>query len=808
MTAAQRLRMLETLDNQHLSAQLLKTYAPEELTSACDRMELAEVFESFSEQEALLQKAILDHADFLPVVKALLDAEVLPGEIQSLMLSAKQQDVAFFELTAEQILAVRQLELNGEARRWQMFLYYGEYLFNMPQRSVIVRNLNRFYRQQRFQLGELTDGQRSMMLLPFWASYVSSMECNVEAALEVVPTNIALQRMLTSMHDAGVQMIFTPAEWRSLRHVTADDADLIAQLLPLVEESCLSGGRFFDQWLENGCHTYDLQQLIVQLPQMEREKQAELFATHLTYVAGLYGKQLEGLALNKLDEEQTRVLIYAIAQKQNAFLKLVKQHYDAFRNLPNASMLFNASFYERICLNSMTERDLLSCAHVSTDPIHLGYLTEGQYTFAELKTLVYAPKQYACLYNRLLDQGVDKRLLLIRQLLKHRWLPAILDDSRLDELALRLKEKPFDRWLREDMQHIVRLAPTDAVHLLSCWPELQRFVPDMRTGEEVCFAIRNRHRLDEYALWANARDNMVSLDDDWKELCREYDFPKKFLQEHEQGVLRFIAHEGAGIAHTFWRRQQNSREDLRKIIQAEVMGRLPELKYHLDDLSRELNLLISDKQKTVWMENKEMQDGAFTAREHDDFYTTMQIGEIPTHTCLSYKDGSQANCLLSWFDANKKFLMAYKQGVPVARAMIRLTKGGCFASNKQAKLSFADLQEDAHPHSTEELVLFLERIYTNGLRNEDIQAVSELFIRLMKEKAQMLGAVLVVGDGAMYLNDKQTELSSSFLHISYSIYISRSKAGAQYLDSLSGAKSIENEGKYHSGMFYVLDENR
>lgn len=806
MTAAQRLSALKVLNEQHISANLLRTFAADTLTAACKHMDLSQVFADFTDQEASLQSAVLAHEAFLPVLQALLDADLSPSRIQSLMISAASEDVSFMDLTAQQILAVNGIEMESDVQRWQVFRYYGEYLFDAEQFDDIQRSLRQFYSVRLYTLSSLTDTQREVLRLPFWSHYVLGYRRNLEAALEVVPGNLPLQQMMTHLYDHGMRLALDPEEWSKLRHVTDEDAELVSQLLPFVEEPGWGAVSFFDHWVANGCHTYDLKRLNMLLPRMEKEKQKEMFATRLTYLSGLYGKQLDGLALDELNNTQSHVLIHAMAEEQNAFLRLVRQHFDTFRDLPNGSMLFHAAFYERICLNSMTERDLNACKYVLPEQIQLKHLAEGRYTFAELKALAYAPEQYAKLYNRLLDQGVDKRLLLIRQLLKHRWLTDKLTDEQLDELAARLKEKPFDRWREEDMAHIERLRPTDAVRLLACFSQVGRFLHDIRTGEEASFAVRNQHKLGDYTLWANARNDMVALDDDWKELCEAYDFPQDFLQANADGLMRFIAQEGAGITHTYWKRQPDSREDLRRIIQAEIMGRLPELKYHRDDLSRELNVVIPDQQKAAWMENTEMASGAFAIKEKDDFYTTMQIGEIPIHTCLSYQNGMQANCLLSWFDANKKILMAYRDGTPVARAMIRLTKGGCFAQDRQGKLAFVDLQHASGRHQSEESVLFLETIYSNGLRDREKREVSRLFIRLMTKKAAQLGAVLVVSNGAMNPDGKTDEVPQGFLHMRYAIFISRSKAGAQYLDSLSGQNTVVNEGQYHSGMFYVQDE--
>ena len=454
----------------------------------------------------------------------------------------------------------------------------------------------------------------------------------------------------------------------------------------------------------------------------------------------------------------------------------------------------------------MNRQNLSDCKYVPVEKLTLDALPETFFTFAELKTLAYAPEHYVKLYRRLMDQGVDRRLLLLRQLLRHRLLSCTLGEDQLDELAARLKEKPFDRWFSEDMGHIKGLRKEDAVCLLSCWSQLRRFIHDMHTSDEACYAIRNRMVLGDYTFWADARGNMVALDQDWQEVCKEFQFTDKFIEANADGVLRFISQEGAAIANAYLNHEMSGHESLRRIVQAEIMGRLQELKYHEDDLTRELNLMISSDQKKVWMNNTVMSQDDFSVCEHDDFYTTMQIGEIPTQTCLSYHRGAQSGCLLACFDANKKILMAYRNGKPVARSMIRLTKGGFFTDKQQSKLEFVDLQDSEGASGCERTILFLERMYTNGLNGDAQRKVAELFIALLKEKALKLDAVLVVSPEAVHVYDDTRHPPKGFIHTRFSLYISRSKAGAQYLDSLSGANTVSNECSYRSGIFYVLQD--
>ena len=51
----------------------------------------------------------------------------------------------------------------------------------------------------------------------------------------------------------------------------------------------------------------------------------------------------------------------------------------------------------------------------------------------------------------------------------------------------------------------------------------------------------------------------------------------------------------------------------------------------------------------------------FGVEEVDDYYSTLRLGTLPYHTCLSYVDGQRRDCLLSGYDSNKKILLAKKR---------------------------------------------------------------------------------------------------------------------------------------------------
>ena len=152
----------------------------------------------------------------------------------------------------------------------------------------------------------------------------------------------------------------------------------------------------------------------------------------------------------------------------------------------------------------------------------------------------------------------------------------------------------------------------------------------------------------------------------------------------------------------------------------------------------------------------------------------------------------------------KKILYATMGGKPVARAMLRLTKGSFTAPGEKAvkSLEFADiLHPDVNEQpekKNEELVVFLERLYTNGIDDLAKQTVQKLFAELATEKAKEMGARVVLSH-----DYRPVAADMAFTAMNYYLYISKSKAGEQYLDSLGGSQGASKEGSYYDNIFML-----
>ena len=233
-----------------------------------------------------------------------------------------------------------------------------------------------------------------------------------------------------------------------------------------------------------------------------------------------------------------------------------------------------------------------------------------------------------------------------------------------------------------------------------------------------------------------------------------------------------------------------NKEAFRRIILAELMGEFKTLKYYPNDLNRKSVSQPQNSSSCFGRRTPLWRPTAFWWRKWM-ITTLLRLGRLPYSTCLSYVDGQYRECLLSSFDSNKKILLAKKNGKVIGRAVIRLTKGRDYLRDDvdAPTLEFADLTkppekryEDERP--ADQLTLFLERPYSKNANYSETAVIKQMFISLVRKKAMQMLATPVLA----------IAMKSSALHLTCAdevrLYISKSKGGAQYLDSLDGQVKV------------------
>lgn len=223
------------------------------------------------------------------------------------------------------------------------------------------------------------------------------------------------------------------------------------------------------------------------------------------------------------------------------------------------------------------------------------------------------------------------------------------------------------------------------------------------------------------------------------------------------------------------------------------------------DLEQEIAFPIKKDTEEIWKENLLRLDRGWEIWEEDSLLPVMQIGEVPLRSCISYRNGPNCDCLLSCFDANKKIIFIKHNGKIVFRAILRLTKGSFVAADERKTIEFVDVTVKSEPHENkaEELVLFLERYYQSGLNKQQIRKAVNLTAMLVKEKAEKLGARLVLSSSYKNVLENKNYVLTNFY-----MYISASKNGSQYLDSLGGAAGVSASGSYTCNTFLLEAEER
>ena len=564
-------------------------------------------------------------------------------------------------------------------------------------------------------------------------------------------------------------------------------------------------GVFCQHLLENHALLYDLERLRKKVDDGKIQEAHQMIGSRSTYIYFFYNEYFDDNWCD--DRQKEEIIIYAATHKKKAFLSLVRNNSDVFRSLPSYSLLFQKSFYSSVVnINTLNAKNLKQCQNIKSYPEDVLRLLSGrEYTFEEVSVLQDLPLEYAALYAALRNKRVDERLKVMRELIKRKCVRQDMDTSALaDKLSL----YPLSEWVQSEFSHIAGLNAEIAMRLLQNFDKLKHLVKDIKTVSEARYVAGNAEIFSEYADMDSVRSEVLERDREWLQLRDEFGFDQKFIQDNKERIMAFLYEDGAHIMWTYYEGVLHKKEELRRLISAELMGRFAELKYHDNDLDKELDYPITEAVQRIWRQNLYEKKGSLCVWEEDRLLPVMKMGEMPIRTCLSYVSGIYKQCLLASHDSNKKVLYVSWNGNIVMRAAVRLTKGmygdaGKKDNNMQPQLEFVDLtRKDMADSSTaikskEFLVLFLEKHYEAGIPQRMVGDAMSMIFCLMKRKAAQLGARLVMSMG--YGAWKPDEMVCS----DFSVYISKSKAGEQYLDSLNGSNTVDKEGSYRKNRFLV-----
>ena len=657
---------------------------------------------------------------------------------------------------------------------------------------------------------ELTERQKALIVEPYVTTRPLFASDPFNEILELLDEYPGLLDIVRLLHENAILEELDLDDYRVLAQDESEYRRLLESLISLIGSAAVNN--FIQFWKKGGCQLRELRTIEAQARKNPGLDWSEQLSTYAGYVNQLYGSRFKHFELGNVSDYQEDILIHAIVSNRKHFIRLVDAQSEEFLNLPKTSVLFQSELYrEHFNLNELTEKDFSDCAWMTQKRLDVADLSPGRrYTFQELRALHDAPRQYNTLYHALQSDSQDYRLKILRQLCKRSLLWFDIEDAEITALAASLDIKPLDAWMQTDFSLISDLTASDAVQMLTHLDKLRHLLPSIQTRTEVSLVLHNLDTLEQYQSISELKENLIQTDSDWHSLIEKMNLTPEFQEQYRENIIRFLCNDGAHIAETYRSSlNYNQEEAFQRVVKAELMGQLDKLKYFEGDLQRELDSPLTARVKANWPVNLQSEQGNLIVQEHDDFFSTMLLGMQPKRTCLAYANGAYNTCLLSAFDSNKKILYATLDGRVVGRAFLRLTKGrltgtDALADKEASDFTFVDLENvrDTRPErirerEQERLTLFLERPYISGVDPAAEQRIMNMFVELAGRKADELDTMLVLSE------DYRKKDMPGFTWTKYAIYISKSKAGSQYLDSLGGQATVSSEGSYKSGSFLV-----
>lgn len=803
-TIQQNLSLYQEMTRARVPYDFLKTQKEDELLGFCKKINQMGVDGVI----ALLQPGaityLIEDQDFLSYLIQLDCEENISIDQVNILLGHAEGDRLSANYSYKELVKVLTDDEVYNECKYEYLRYYLECGLDSRQKKALMNGILRMNKFADFPLSELSQSELLLLIEPFFSSDLVNRVISERKRWQYFkqPEVKEILNTLSAGRENSCRL-----NMNQMEEINRNAASILKDMnivLPYMPKECRES--FFDRWLENEELVYDLKQLKRNLPNAKKESLVKMVKNHTSYLNFLYGDFLSEMNLERLEGKKQNLLIYAITHRKKHFLSVVKENISAFMRLSRFSLLLDEDVYTTyLNLNTLNGRNLQEAYDLErlSDNIK-AHLTQNDYTFAELKLFANVEEQYVRLYHQLAALKYDERMKTMRELIGKECVPSNINEECLSKIAEKFCQKPLSQWIREELGQLQNVSWHCAVQFLAVWEDLERFVPGVKTEQHLLFLMKNREILKNYPDFKSVMKQITEIDSTWKTLCRRLKIEPSFIEENQKGVHEFLCQGGAEIIQLFIGNSERDVEKVRRLCQAEIAGRFYDVKYHKGDLEREIELELSEETQEAWQKNSVIKNGKAKLWEEDRLLPVMQIGELVGHTCLSYRDGKYKECLLSAFDANKKVLCLALNDQLVFRAFIRLTKGTLTkAKYVNNGLQFVDITKEEkggeQTDKTEYLTLFLERPYFRGISDEKQKDVVQMVLRMLKQKAKKLSAQLVLSNDYEMLVPKE----SGFIRTQYYMYISASKNGKQYLDSLGGMATADSEGSYGRGTFLL-----
>lgn len=810
-TLKEHVKLMTQMYDKELSMKNIKRFKINELYNCCKKIENSNISNKIYKNLEFIQSEMIKDTNSIDYLIKLYKAGINSSKIEDLIKTIEKYKDKLVNYNIFEIIEVLKDERLYSDIGYAYLRYFCRKIKSNIGKNTVINNLKYFFLQEDVKIGDLTAEQLGLFTSPFLNDYNLIPRDNLKRVYELLVQNTKLKKFIHFLYLNKLRVPLKIEHYEKISREISMISEYMYSISKNLDNDVMY--KFLLRWVENNCNIYDLKFIKNNIDNVKKEDIENIFYNRSGYINFIFKSKVSNSIMNFINRDKEDLIIYAISNNKKAFLKLIEENKEMFLKIPSISILYDKNFYSKyVNLNSLTSKDLLDLQFMKKISNHINKLQEGTYTFNEIKTLYDLTNEvYYKIYNCLLDLKIDDRILRIKQIKNQKLINSYLSDEQIYDLCEKLKVKSLYNWIEQDFAHIQGLLPNDALNILINYDYIKRFIPEIKQKNELLYLLRNKEKIVKFKHLQGIKDSIENIDSSWNKLIEVLELSEKFINKNIKNIKEFLLNNGAEIALTYYRQLQSNsqRKSYKLIVKSELMGEFTKLKYYTNDLDKEINYELKQYQIDEWTKNNiRIQDGNIEVKEYDDFYHTMILGVEPMHTCLSYINGTYNRCLLACFDSNKKILYARIDGQIVARAMIRLTKGTYKNIKSSQTLEFVDLENlenlenvedvvNTKKSTNERLTIFLEKAYIYGISDKLKQKIEKMFIKVVENKANKMNAVLVLSD---YYSKQVIE---NYISTRYYMYISKSKAGSQYLDSLNGQASVSDEGQYKANNFLI-----
>lgn len=800
----EHVRVATTMYKNKLNLKFIKEFKIKEIEDCCTQLENLQVDNKIYESSEIIERELIKDTNSIKYLTKIFDEGIDSVKIKDLVEIIQENKEKITNYEVENIIKV----LKDNKLYCNTSYAYLKYFINNIKsdigRKTVIANLEYFFTQDNVKLNDLDEDEINLFTSPFLSDYNLIPKNNIKRVYELLVQNEELKKLILFLYINKLTIPLNIRQYEKLNIDSKKIHEYLSKIIKAVDNDTMY--RLLLKWSNNGCSIYDLKIIDSKIKDLEPSKLENIVANRSGYINFIFGNKICNLKLDSINESKEGLLIYAISNNKKGFLKLIEQNQEEFLQIPAASILYYENFYLKyVNINDLNIKNLKELKFMNNKNYYINSLKEKIYTFNEIKALYEASNEnYYIIYNYLSDMKIDEKILRIKQLINKNLISSSLSFNEMEKLAEKLKEKSLYNWIEQDFKDIKGLTPKNAIDALINYSYISKFISEIKNRNELLYLLRNKDIINTFSCLESIRDNIEGIDKYWNELINLMDISQEFIKKYKENIKTFLLNNGAELALAYYKECYSDREkaSYKLIVKSELMGEFKRLKYYTNDLEKEICYELNDSQIKEWTNNNlSFSCENIEVSEYDDFYHTMILGEEPMHTCLSYRNGAYNSCLLACFDSNKKILYAKIDGKIVARAMVRLTKGSYQNKNEIESLSFVDLEnieeKDKSKKINEKLTIFLEKAYIAGISDTVEKKVEKMFIEVLERKAKKMNALLVLSN-YYYLENLKDYISTR-----YYMYISKSKAGAQYLDSLRGQATVSDEGQYRENNFLI-----